>query len=442
MTHLLNCIKIKPTYTFTIHRYRSLNVRKLSQLLDNQQASFEVLQKLGFRQDKNRLLFECDTSHTGNIILKIDLIFFELSPKISLKFKYFVKNIFATLENDTNDRVATVHDYRHNHNINNDHDSSVDEAGNESNIIIKPNSDDDNNIDNTICDAIDQLPDSLLDEMSTDINAYCTEDNCNDFQSLANFLRKKKVEYKRKSIKMYNQFVIDLMMGIYGNILKSMILPLAKTWPKGINTYKYVKEHFLKGWRLPKIVVEGILEIFVQSEINFSDVNDVFLCYKIILDNVASVQMIQVQEYLMTISGNVVRKYTSNDEILLSKRFIRNLQSIFYRYFCSCMHTVGIPRFIQQADQFAQKWINYESTREEECKLLFNTKTDWKCYQCNVMNKCTADQCVGCNKGINPLMIPKENKSNCFCVKKPFGLIRLNPNVCSICLSLSSCGSR
>ena len=46
-----------------------------------------------------------------------------------------------------------------------------------------------------------------------------------------------------------------------------------------------------------------------------------------------------------------------------------------------------------------------------------------------MMNKYNINQCIGCKKGINPLMIPKQNKSDSFCVQKPFGLIKLDRNV-------------
>ena len=114
-----------------------------------------MLQKLGFQIVRNRLLFECDVSNKDNIVNKIDFSFFRLNPNISLKFKLFVKNI-------------------------------------PNNTYIY---DDNQNIDNIVSELIDSLPNEILQQVTSKINAYIGR---NDFKSLAKFLNQKRNEYQHQ----------------------------------------------------------------------------------------------------------------------------------------------------------------------------------------------------------------------------------------------------
>ena len=130
--------------------------------------SFHVLEKLGFRIVRNRLLFECNVLNKDNILSKIDFSFFTLNPNISLKFKIFVQNIHNN-----------IYIYDDNQNIGNMLSQAVE-------IVINPikakyqhtvgerTSSHDNifsynkNFDTIIDKLIDELPDLILSDKIND----------------------------------------------------------------------------------------------------------------------------------------------------------------------------------------------------------------------------------------------------------------------------------
>ena len=415
-------------------------------LLNNKQASFAVLQKLGFCRKKNLLLFQ-----SGNVaptiqdcLYKVDFTFFESNPHITPELKLFVQKAlfnYTYIDRISDTPIATVYDYSRNCNT---------RFGNM--IMMQPyNTNGSTSMDDVISDTLDQLPESILDEIRSDIDEYCKKD---DFESLANFLHEKKVDYKRmvdckrKGIKMYNYDIIESCVDISIPHWDAKLLQAANNFSKDPRLhspeikralFKRILHNCLEPYgdycNFPDFVEKGLLQDLKIAEINLGDVNGMLLMSKMMVDKISCVYVVNQREKIAQTLSDVISKHI--DKIKIKQRFIRNLQMLSYRcnVLCPTMHLVknGTHEFTEKANRFAEKWIDYESTRQEECKLLFTEKTEWKCYQCGMMNKYDDDECVRCHKGINPLMIPKQNGSNTFCVKKPFGLIRLKPNVCSVC---------
>ena len=184
---------------------------------------------------------------------------------------------------------------------------------------------------------------------------------------------------------------------------------------------------------------------------NFNDEKDIKLFHKIILDNVFSVRHTEVQEHQRMIFNSASRKYVG--KVKSKKQFLHNMQILYRRYYNSLASAIipnmfnGLQKidnnnmynlpwyknFMQDVDMLANKWINYESEcdNDQQCKssVLLSKELEWKCYQCFEMNSNNSNQCIRCNKGINPFLFSKYNKSKNFCVTKPFGLIKLDRNV-------------
>ena len=211
----------------------------------------------------------CNVSNKVNILSKIGFSFFTLNPNISLKCKLFTRNIHNNMyiydDNQNIDDMSQAVEiginqrnakYQHcicGHRSSHDNifcyyknfdtiiDKLIDQLSdlifsdkindNVPPFIVKKHfqtkveflhkkyqrtanknqrHDDNKNIDTIISELFDQLPDSILDTINDDIDTYVEK---KDFQCLAMFLRKEKVEYKRSNIKMYhdhgNQFIGD-----------------------------------------------------------------------------------------------------------------------------------------------------------------------------------------------------------------------------------------
>ena len=184
----------------------------------------------------------------------------------------------------------------------------------------------------------------------------------------------------------------------------------------------------------PQIVLDGLSNTLQEIEINFNDVNDINLCSHIIHDAHMSVITTRYQENAKMKFNSIVHKYI--DKIRIKRRFVENLHILYKRYIVGFHKNSHV--FMQEADTFATAWIDYESQRKQICKALLDSQSLWKCYQCNMMNNNNVNRCMRCHKGINPLMMPKLNNSDTFCVSKPFGLIQLSRNVSNTYMCMSS----
>ena len=115
-------------------------------------------------------------------------------------------------------------------------------------LIIGRDDSKNNTIDDVISESIDELPDSVLDTLVGDIDTYCSN---NDFQSLANCLHGKKVEYKRKQITIYNYAQVDFYVSIFGSQLMRI---LKKTQV----IYEFVCD-YIRGFTTTKMEFEQVL---------------------------------------------------------------------------------------------------------------------------------------------------------------------------------------
>lgn len=459
-------------------------MKNLSKLLTNHQASFQVLQKLGFYKVNNRLLFECDVSSNNNIIEKIDASFFESNKNISLKFKSFVRNICKNINecNNENKNIDTtvnelidqlpesvmqdIADDIDSYVQKNDFQSLVKflqqktvEYDNNSNRAINLSRDNltnynckdmilrednsDKNIDTIVSELIDHLPDSILDEINHDINMYTEK---NDLGSLAKFLRKKKVEYKRKNIKlMYGDINLNNPYDVGIDDWKDVesLMPILQLMGNKSCIIKWVVEARLYDLKFPKIVIEGIIKTLMDIEINFADANDIDLFNKICQDYLFSLSIAQSKIYQKMKFNAVVRKHI--DKISMKTKFKENLLMLYDRVIDHCHGNITCGfyfvnnkyrLFMQDADELATKWIAYESTCKKICKSLLNSQSTWECFQCNMKNKHNDNRCISCNQGINPFMFAKQNKSDTFCVSKPFGLIQWKSNATEVSIKV------
>ena len=307
---------------------RSINVKNLLKLLNNQEASLQVLQNLGFRRVKNRLLFEGDVSNPTDIINKVMFYFFELNPNISLRFQTFVRNIYTTIDWTSIPKcnVHTIADYQLR-----DKSDMLIHVDNANDMIIRRDGYDYNNVEAVINESMHQLPDNVLQDIASDINQYMEN---NDLSSLAVFLREKKISYYRNSIRVYNYYLvnqaIDKLDGLIDDVEGSIFIQSLseRTKIEGPNTCKqYIEDRLVDGYKIPKMVAQHLLEIFMQIELNFSDINDINLCYKIIQDTCTSVQSIKTQDRLRMKFNNIVCKYIH--KVSMKKRFAYNMQILY-----------------------------------------------------------------------------------------------------------------
>ena len=112
-------------------------------------------------------------------------------------------------------------------NINNyyDNDNKFEKSGNgDDSMIIKNDYYHNETIDAIICILIDELPDSILETIQYEIES-CIENN--DFESLKELLRKKKIEYKRSNVKMYNGMLFSMYSQSFVNEIEEIIRSLS-----------------------------------------------------------------------------------------------------------------------------------------------------------------------------------------------------------------------
>ena len=274
-----------------------------------------MLQKLGFGKRTNVSLLE-RAGHASNVhrrVLEVDFTFFELHPNISPEFQSFIRqDLFnrGHIDMMPDTPIATAYDY---------HQNCHKQFGN---MIIEP-CNGRKSIDEVIWDALSQLPESLLDEICSDIDQYCDKD---DFSSLAHLLHWKKLEYKRKGIKVYNYDIVELGVDMYGIVRSNCFAKLLKeangfAKDARVHTPQFTNYFFnqlvhncLEAYadyvNIPEnVVVEGVLKDLMNAEINLGDPKDLLLSQKIMADRICSAFMLNQREKIVETMSSVISKH-------------------------------------------------------------------------------------------------------------------------------------
>lgn len=222
----------------------------------------------------------------------------------------------------------------------------------------------------------------------------------------------------------------------------------------GIDVACIVWRTYLFASNLPIPIVDSLLELIIKDTFDFTNKDDRLWFSKIFWDRVYSVEMHDLYDQCVAPLKKAVSKYVVDINITdmrAIREFADNLDTLFHNH-TTRMHIYNtshvnfnkqILLFEQNAEKYALKWIQFESESKRICKLLLSNnkyKSQWNCYNCNLVNENNINQCSRCNKGINPIFPAKQNKSQTFCVTKPFGLIKWNGyrSVC-LCLILYFC---
>ena len=383
-------------YTNPQHINRSLNRNKLSKLFDNHDISFEILEKLGFQWKNNRLILEYELTDFKNITKNIK--FCRLTYSLCSKITNVVINLLNYYKNHNN--------HQQNENKNDD--------GND-------------NVDALIAEMIDALPTSVLEE-NADMIDKCVQKN--DFQALKQFLQKKSIPWyaKRSDWYVHRDAIDDTIAATAKNVGASLDTLLAG------NDANIVE--WLYGWNLPRAVTDSLIEMIIEFNFDLTNKDDKLWFAKIIADRVVAVDMYHREyEWSTIVHKLVVEPVDCVTSSIEQRELVSNFYILLERHkengrLRAQNRNKWLISFHQDAQQYLQKFSDAaKSQSKEKCQSLLRTKNNsiesrWKCYHCKLMNNDNVNQCLGCNKGINPLWPARKNESETFCVSKPFGLIK------------------
>lgn len=409
--------------------HRSLNVGNICKLFNNHQYSLEILEKLGFNWQNDRLILQYESLELSTVINNI-------------KYCQLRYNISSRLVSAVND-VLKYHYDEHGTHINNK----------STNTDTKPS-----DVDELIDEIIDQLPTCIMEENAGDIDKFCKN---NDFQGLAQFLSKVKMNYDKKNIKLYSNTVFNIDDKVLAKEVEKLT-GCSLTLPESVNLIATngdngQAEHeisrslvkWLFGLRFPSVVVNGLIQMIIDFNFDLMNKDDRLWLERIVTDRYVCVWAYGTQERLQSHVNQFIVKYVDTfDSFLAKDEWASDLHILFRRlalnpapirtirdnlnreYRLGTTNDNLLKEFRRVAKQVTVKWQQFESESKQLCHLLLNenNKSEWNCYYCNETNKSNINQCLNCSKGINPLYPARYNKSETFCVNKPFGLIKWNCN--------------
>ena len=397
---------------------RSLNVKKLSKLFDNHRLSLEILERLGFNWEHNRLILQFKLLELSTIIKSI--MFCQLRYKMS---SHLIQTVIYLVK----------------HNGISNHDQPTDNPKNN------------DCVDAVISEMIDTLPKSVLQDNAQLIHR-CIEKN--DSQKLKQLLNKLNVPLYHKEFDTrfahcdVSQDILGFAERLEKGLKDTTLLTLANI-DSNYNIFDVLLKINMKCWDFLSLncstpVINNLMEIFIEQNFDFSKEDDILIFSKIVADRrMAELMYREIEKNEIVINNAVVKCLAnahSNKEkrMLIDSLKILNIRHAFnarnqawrkrdYGYYKSYDEITEDYRqsFEQDATDYRDKLIKFESESKKVCKLLLGKNKQWKCYACDLMNNDDINRCLRCNKGINPLFPARQNKSQIFCVSKPFGLIHI-----------------
>ena len=302
-------------------------------------------------------------------------------------------------------------------------------------------------IQNTILsELMDEIPHDIMDSIANGIY-NCTQQN--DFETLLQLLYKTVIKYRRKNIKMYDPSTFNLPIPIR-NLQPDLLDTdeIALVWQKfenDVNYNKWKDKATIATWlyniQFPQAICDDILGLIDHLDLNLTVIDDIRLF----------IQLVHNRWQCISIKRSMYNSLTGRDKLIipyLKKIKLKHRYMFMHNYRCRLARLIihntidffmDFQKLQAQVKIFVQKWINYHDERylSKICKVTMDVSNwrEWKCYQCNMINDKHAFECKVCHKGINALYLAKCNKSQTFCVDKPFGLINhdFSQQVCIMC---------
>ena len=378
-------------------------MNNLKKLFINRHLSFEILEKLGFDWKNNRLVWQYELLTLTNIK------FCQLRYPISSQLKNTVINLLKLYQNNSNNNL------------------------NKTNIK-------DENVYALIAKMIDELPTSLLQENAVTIDK-CVENN--DFHALKRLkqkLHKKNVELYYDLIKTSNHTQLERVDKMRSHLTKRIRVSLDVLLADDKDIYNGDADivNWLFGFNLATPVVNNLIYMIIECNFDLTKKDDRSWFAKIVADRWMGMLGYEMEECFGTLLNKTLAKYVDDVKYGIAKRELAdNLYILLDRhkmeFFGKKGHNYNLYQlFEQDSKAYAVQFIRFASKSNKICELLLsnNNKSPWKCYHCYFINKNSINECSRCNKGVNPLWPARCNKSESFCVTKPFGLIKWKYNVC------------
>ena len=397
-------------------------MKKLSKLFDNAQISLELLQRFGFFLENGRLVIsERQPSHLCSAI----------------KYLNNSDNSNSTLQQIALGTLEVIQ-----------------------NTILS--------------ELMDEIPDDIMDNIAIDIS-NCTQQN--DFEKLLQLLYKTVIKYRRKNVKMYastyhpeilscttQNHTENSLQLLYKTIIKwrrkNQTIPIdqklafdldkayyiAQFWQefeKNVN-YKNRKDkanigRWLYNNQFPQAICDHILGLIDHLDLNLTVIDDRRLFIELVSDRWLCIAVKhKMYNECMGVYQLIIPYW---NKVKHRDMFITScLNFLMHFSMQNGIEYTNIQKLQPHVKTFANKWINYHDERylSKICKVILDVNNwhEWKCYQCNMINDKHAFECIVCHKGINALYLAKCNKSQTFCVDKPFGLINhdFSQQVCIMCV--------
>ena len=186
---------------------------------------------------------------------------------------------------------------------------------------------------------------------------------------------------------------------------------------------------------LPASIVNNLMEMIIEHNFDLTNKDDRLWFATIVTDRLVADIFYHSIHGDKPILGKVVAKYIDKVSSASAKRQLAdNLRILLNRYESGLKQRNEL--FEQDAQKYASRWVQFESQSKQINDSLLNINSNnneskWKCYHCTLSNDDNVNECLGCRKGMNPLWPARTNKSETFCVSKPFGLIKWDCQVCS-----------
>lgn len=274
--------------------YRSLNTNQLSKLFDNRHISLEILEKLGFEWENNRLTLKYESINLNNITNNIK--FCQLKYNICLKLQNTVINF--------------VKRYSY-----------------ESNSSCTKNKNSNDNLDGLVAQMIDALPASVLKENADLIDKWIEK---NDFRALKEFYKKRNVILccRRWSHQKFQDAASLICIKRLQVISDSLDALLANHGDGSMVDWLYALS-------LPTLIVNNLIEMIIERNFDLTNKDDRFWFAKIVTDRVVAImfyEWFQNHKHKPLLS-KVIGKYVDHVNSVTAKRQLTDdLFVLFNRY--------------------------------------------------------------------------------------------------------------
>ena len=385
---------------------RSLNVTNLSKLFNNDTISFEILEKLGFYWKNNRLVLQYESIDLTIITKHIK--YCQLKYRISSKLKNTVINLLKHHGSNSNNNCNTK---------------------NSNNMQNSKNSKD---VGASIAELIDALPMSVLTKNADAIHKCAANNDFDGLKQLTSPMRKRHArdhEYCGNWMDEKHQRAAVGLMVVAAIDLENVLKNDGDIYNGDADIVEW-----LSRFNLSALIVNNLIEMIIERDLDLTNLDDRVYFSTIVVDRLLGFDAYNRLVRDVTLVDKVVFRCVDNKFVnsVAMQNFAYDLYIMLRRYKRISEFEERKKLFQQDAEQYVSRWMQFESESKHICKSLLskNDQLQWKCYYCNFMNSNNMNQCVRCYKGVNPIWPARRNKSEIFCVTKPFGLIKWPYKVC------------